>query len=218
MRTVRVLQSCLLKLRDLFCTSILDFSTDLQLLSSLNGTATCRCYLHPEPTHTGATQQRMVSQAMSDLNTVYASLRGMLFTVLHRLPEVALAIIVFFIFQITSTWVRGAIQRITGKKSSHHNLGLVLGRLAQGAMILSGALVALIIAIPSSSLGSWLNHLESAALRSASPSAISCRTSSPASSSSSPSLSVLVIRSLFPALKASSRTSKPAPHFTHRCL
>lgn len=84
---------------------------------------------------------------MSDLNTVYASLRGMLFTVLHRLPEVALAIIVFFIFQITSTWVRGAIQRITGKKSSHHNLGLVLGRLAQGAMILSGALVALIIAI-----------------------------------------------------------------------
>ena len=86
---------------------------------------------------------------MSDLNTVYASLKGMLFTFLHRLPELALAVLVFFLFQLSSTWLSSAIKRATGKKSSHHNLGLVLGRLAQGVMILLGTLVALMIAIPS---------------------------------------------------------------------
>jgi len=86
---------------------------------------------------------------MSDLTTVYASLRGMFFTFLHRLPELVLAVIVFFIFQLSSKWVRSLIQRATGKKSSHHNLGLVLGRLAQGIIVLFGALVALMIAVPS---------------------------------------------------------------------
>lgn len=86
---------------------------------------------------------------MSDLSTVYSSLRGMFFTFLHRLPELVLAVVVFFVFLFASKWLRSLIQRATGEKSSHHNLGLVLGRLAQGVAVLLGTLVALMIAIPS---------------------------------------------------------------------
>lgn len=94
---------------------------------------------------------------MTDLHAVFASLRGTFITFLHRLPELVLAVVVFFLFLFGARWLRNLIQRLAGKKSS--NLGLVLGRLAQGALVLLGTLVALMIALPSFKPGQLVEFL-----------------------------------------------------------
>lgn len=70
---------------------------------------------------------------MSNLNTVYASLRQMFVTFLSLLPELVLAIIVYAIFHIVAKFSRNLIKKLASEKSSHRNLSLVLGRLAQVA-------------------------------------------------------------------------------------
>ncbi|WP_419805515.1 mechanosensitive ion channel family protein [Terriglobus sp.] len=85
----------------------------------------------------------------SNLRTVYNSLHGMLWSALHTLPYVALAIIVYAIFHLAARALRNIITRISIHHEHQRNVGLVLGRLVQGTTMLLGVLVALVIAIPS---------------------------------------------------------------------
>ena len=65
------------------------------------------------------------------------------------LPNIVLALIVFAIFFFIARTLKGLVKRLTRDRRQAHNLGLVLGRLAQGATILMGLFIALSIVIPS---------------------------------------------------------------------
>ncbi len=84
-----------------------------------------------------------------DLTAAFASVQSMAATVAERLPYVVVAIIAYALFHVTARLTRRLIARLTESRRKHRNVGLVLGRLAEGGLMLVGLLVALVIAIPS---------------------------------------------------------------------
>lgn len=64
------------------------------------------------------------------------------------LPGLGIAIVVFMLFLAAAHWTRKLVQHINARRF-HHNLVLVLGRLAQWGMIFLGMLLAITIAFPS---------------------------------------------------------------------
>jgi small-conductance mechanosensitive channel len=83
------------------------------------------------------------------LSTVWQQLQSMINDFLALLPSMVLAIIVFFIFFFVGRTVKRIVRNFTRHHRQARNLGLVLGRLAQGAIVLVGLFVALSIVIPS---------------------------------------------------------------------
>ncbi|MEM6398863.1 MAG: mechanosensitive ion channel family protein [Cyanobacteria bacterium P01_D01_bin.116] len=76
-----------------------------------------------------------------------------------RLPSIILAIVVFIVFFFLARGIKIAIRRLTRNRRNARSLGMVLGRLAQGAIILIGAFVALTIVIPSFKVGDLVQLL-----------------------------------------------------------
>ncbi|WP_431191258.1 mechanosensitive ion channel family protein [Leptolyngbya subtilissima] len=65
------------------------------------------------------------------------------------LPNVVLALIVFVIFFFVARAIKKIVRNLTRNRRQARNLGMVLGRLAQGTTILVGLFIALTIVIPS---------------------------------------------------------------------
>lgn len=84
-----------------------------------------------------------------DLSEATRSLHGMVTSVFDRLPYVLIAIVVYLAFHFSARGVRRVIAHFTESRRKHRNVGLVLGRLAEGGIMFLGVLVALVIAIPS---------------------------------------------------------------------
>lgn len=84
-----------------------------------------------------------------DLTEALRSLHDLVNSLFERLPYLAIAAVVYAIFHVAAGLARRAINHLTEKRRRHRNVGLVLGRLAQGGLMLTGVLVALVIAIPS---------------------------------------------------------------------
>ncbi len=84
-----------------------------------------------------------------NLSEATASLQSLLQTVVERLPYVFIALIVYAAFHIAARALRRVIGHFNERRRKHHNVGLVLGRLAEGGLMLLGVLVAMVIAIPS---------------------------------------------------------------------
>lgn len=63
------------------------------------------------------------------------------------LPSLGIAIVIFIVFLFAAHWTRKLVQHINSKRF-HHNLVLVLGRLAQWGMILLGLLLSITVAFP----------------------------------------------------------------------
>ena len=82
-----------------------------------------------------------------DLGVLTTKLHAMGVTALGLLPNVILGIVVFVCFFFASRWLRKIVTGLTAK--FHHNVGIVFGRLGQGALVILGLLVALSIVIPS---------------------------------------------------------------------
>ena len=76
-----------------------------------------------------------------------------------RIPSIIIAFIVFFIFFFVGKIVRNIIRKVAERNRQHYNLGLVLGRLAQGIIFFVGLLIALVIAIPGFTPGQLVNVL-----------------------------------------------------------
>jgi small-conductance mechanosensitive channel len=76
-----------------------------------------------------------------------------------RLPSIILAIVVFVVFFFLARGIKKLIRRVTRHRRNARSLGMVLGRLAQGTMILVGAFVALTIVIPSFKVGDLVQLL-----------------------------------------------------------
>ena len=72
---------------------------------------------------------------------------------INRLPSIILAIVVFIIFFFLARGIKITIRRLTRHRRNARSLGMVLGRLAQGTVILIGAFIALTIVIPSFKIG-----------------------------------------------------------------
>ncbi|MEC4813394.1 MAG: mechanosensitive ion channel family protein [Scytonema sp. PMC 1069.18] len=82
------------------------------------------------------------------ISAAWAKIQGMIDGLIILLPNIILALIVFILFWIAGRFFRFIVRRSTRRYRHARNLGLVLGRLAQGTIILLGSFVALSIVLP----------------------------------------------------------------------
>ncbi len=95
----------------------------------------------------------------ADISTVWKQIQGMIDGLIALLPNLVLALIVFVVFFFIASSVKKVVKRLTRNRRQARNLGLVLGRLAQGAIILVGLFVALSIVIPTFQAGDLIQLL-----------------------------------------------------------
>lgn len=84
-----------------------------------------------------------------ELSRVWLEFERILNNMLAALPTLVLALLVFAPFFYTARSVKALVQRFPVIRQRQHNLGLVLGRLAQWGINGTGLLVALSIVLPS---------------------------------------------------------------------
>lgn len=95
----------------------------------------------------------------ADVSTAWEQVQGMINGFIALLPNIFIAIIVFFVFFFIGRWTRTIVRRVTRHRRNARNLGLVLGRLAQGLISLVGLFIALSIVIPSFKAGDLVQLL-----------------------------------------------------------
>lgn len=83
-----------------------------------------------------------------DLTGAVEQIQRMVNAFLARLPYLAVALLVFVVFYLAAKVLRSVTHRIFQKRTRHRNVGFVVGRLAQGTLVILGLLVALVIALP----------------------------------------------------------------------
>lgn len=93
------------------------------------------------------------------VSAAWDKIQGMIDGFIVMLPNVVLALIVFAIFFFAARWLKLVVKRLTRKHRQARNLGMVLGRLAQGIVILVGLFVALSIVIPTFKAGDLVQLL-----------------------------------------------------------
>lgn len=93
------------------------------------------------------------------VSTAWAKIQGMIDGFIIMLPNLVLAAIVFATFFFGARWFKFLVKRLTRRYRNAWNLGLVLGRLAQGIIILIGLFVALSIVIPTFKAGDLVQLL-----------------------------------------------------------
>jgi small conductance mechanosensitive channel len=94
-----------------------------------------------------------------ELTAIWNQLEMMVRGFLALLPNLVIALIVFFIFFFVAATIKRVVRRATANRRRARSLGLVLGRLAQGTVILIGLFVALSIVIPSFRAGDLVQLL-----------------------------------------------------------
>lgn len=82
------------------------------------------------------------------LSVAWEKIGSMVEYAIRLVPSLILGIIVFAIFWFVARFVRSAVRRVAGRRQKSRNVGLVFGRLAQGALIILGLLIALTIVFP----------------------------------------------------------------------
>ena len=87
------------------------------------------------------------------------TLRGMADSIIAGLPNFILALAIFLLFYFVARRTRFFVVRLTDKQHKARNLGIILGKLAQSAVILLGLLVVLSILFPSFNPGDLIQLL-----------------------------------------------------------
>lgn len=85
----------------------------------------------------------------AEISTLLDKMQAMLNGFIILLPNIVLALIVFAIFFFVARAIKRVVRNLTRDRREARNLGMVLGRLAQGTTILVGLFIALSIVIPS---------------------------------------------------------------------
>jgi len=85
----------------------------------------------------------------TEVATFIDKMQAMLNSFIALLPNIILALIVFAIFFFVARTIKKVVRNLTRDRRQARNLGLVLGRLAQGTTILIALFIALSIVIPS---------------------------------------------------------------------
>lgn len=83
------------------------------------------------------------------VSAAWTKIQGMIDGLIIMLPNIVLAVIVFVLFFLAAREIKSLVKRLTRRHRQARNLGMVLGRLSQGAVILVGLFVALSIVLPS---------------------------------------------------------------------
>jgi small-conductance mechanosensitive channel len=94
-----------------------------------------------------------------DISQAAAALQSLIAHATQRIPYVAVAFVVFVLFYVIGMIVRRIARRFSHRTQRRHNLGIVLGRLGQGAIVLLGLLIALVIAVPGFTPGQLVSVL-----------------------------------------------------------
>lgn len=94
-----------------------------------------------------------------EISAAWSKVQEMINGAIALLPNIGLALIVFFIFVLVGGWIKRLVKRVTRNRRQARNLGMVLGRLAQGLTILLGLFVALSIIIPTFKAGDLVQLL-----------------------------------------------------------
>jgi small-conductance mechanosensitive channel len=84
-----------------------------------------------------------------EMSTLLDKMQAMLNGFIFLLPNMVLALIIFVIFFFIARTIKKVVRNLTRDRRQARNLGMVLGRLAQGTTILAGLFIALSIVIPS---------------------------------------------------------------------
>jgi small-conductance mechanosensitive channel len=95
----------------------------------------------------------------AEISIVWKKMQSMSHGFLGMLPNIVLALIVFAIFFFFGRQVKRVVRRVTRHHHQARNLGLVLGRLAQSAIVLVGLFIALSIVIPTLKAGDLVQLL-----------------------------------------------------------
>ncbi|BAY89311.1 MULTISPECIES: mechanosensitive ion channel family protein [unclassified Tolypothrix] len=95
----------------------------------------------------------------AEISAVWQQIQGMIDGFIVLLPNLVLALIVFVIFFLIARAIKRMVKRVTRNRRQARNLGLVLGRLAQGTTILVGLFIALSIVIPTFRAGDLVQLL-----------------------------------------------------------
>jgi small-conductance mechanosensitive channel len=83
-----------------------------------------------------------------DFSQALTRLQAMLQYFVRLLPGLVLGGVVFFIFYFVGKALRATVRRFASERRKHRNVGLVLGRVAQGVTVALGVLVAVTVAFP----------------------------------------------------------------------
>lgn len=94
-----------------------------------------------------------------EITTLLDKMQAMLNGFIFLLPNMVLALIVFAIFFFIARTIKKIVKKLTRDRRQARNLGMVLGRLAQGTTILVGLFIALSIVIPSLKAGDLVQLL-----------------------------------------------------------
>ncbi len=85
----------------------------------------------------------------SQISILFDKMQAMLDGLITLLPNLVLSLITFAIFFYAARTIKQVVRTLTRNRREARSLGMVLGRLAQGTIILIGLFVALTIVIPS---------------------------------------------------------------------
>ncbi len=94
-----------------------------------------------------------------DFSLVREQLETMLNAFFQALPNAVAGIVLFIIFYYLAKGISTLVGRVVAVRRSSANLGLVLGRLTNAAILIFGFLVALLLVFPSFSMGQLIQLL-----------------------------------------------------------
>ncbi|MBD2628277.1 mechanosensitive ion channel family protein [Trichormus variabilis] len=94
-----------------------------------------------------------------EISAAWDKVQSMINGFIALLPNIVLALIVFIFFLFIASRIKALVKRLTRHRRYARNLGLVLGRLAQGVTILIGLFIALSIVIPTFRAGDLVQLL-----------------------------------------------------------
>ncbi|MBD6614345.1 mechanosensitive ion channel family protein [Komarekiella sp. 'clone 1'] len=95
----------------------------------------------------------------AEISAAWDKVQSMINGFIALLPNIVLALIVFIFFLFIASRIKALVKRLTRNRRQARNLGLVLGRLAQGVTILIGLFIALSIVIPTFRAGDLIQLL-----------------------------------------------------------
>jgi small conductance mechanosensitive channel len=99
--------------------------------------------------YTGTMPHVYALQVKIDLTNAWKSWDRMLDAAIALLPNLILALVILIVFLILAAAARSMVRKISQRRNSHRNLGLLLGQLAYLAVVVIGLLTALSALAPS---------------------------------------------------------------------
>ena len=84
-----------------------------------------------------------------DFSRALDTMKNMWYGITAGLPDFVLAVLIFLLFYFIAKRIRHLVARMTDQRRRGKTLGVVLGKLAQGGVIMAGVLIALTVVFPS---------------------------------------------------------------------